>query len=248
MSWIVKVLVTAGIVLASLFIFARFSPGIPVSSIVNQKDSYFTVSGQGKVTVVPDTGVAQLGINLTRPTVKSAQTELNTTMDKVVKAVKALGVEDKDIQTTHYSINPTYDYNNGQNRITGYMVSTNISVTVKDLSKINEVVDAATANGANTVGGIMFTVDEKRQKELVQEAREEAIKEAKAKAESLAKAAGITLGRIVNVNEAGAPDPVMPMNFALNKAADGRGGAAETSVQPGSTDVVSHVTLSYETR
>ena len=152
------------------------------------------VSGQGKVTVVPDTGIVSLGLNLTKPTVKLAQTEVNTIINKITTDVKQLGVDQKDIKTTDYSIYPDYDYRTGSGKITGYRVSASISVRVRDLEKINSVIDTATADGANTVGGVTLTVDEDKQKELIQEAREKAVAEAKTKAESLARAAGITLG------------------------------------------------------
>jgi len=92
-----------------------------------------------------------------------------------------------------------------------------------------------------------LTVEENRQKELVHQAREEAVKEAKTKAESLASAAGITLGKIINVQEnvPGAPVPLMMLDSA---AKEGRGGGSATDIQPGSTDIYSTVTLFYETR
>jgi len=249
-SPLVKNLGTLVAIFVLAFIFLRFAPPLPISSVVTQKQDMFTVSGEGKVTVVPDTALVSLGINLTKPTVKEAQAEANKVMTGITQAVKDSGVGEKDIKTTSYSINPEFDYRTGPpNRVSAYRVFAEVNVKVRDLEKINDVIDRSTAAGANSVGGIQLTVDEDRQKELLQQAREEAVKEAKSKAESLAKAAGLTLGRIVNVQESSGGDtPPRPM-MAFEKAADAGGGAANpTQIQPGSTDIFTTVTLSYETR
>ncbi len=248
MGGFIKTFVAALAVLIALFLYNRFGPPFSFTSTVTQKTDLFTVSGEGKVTVVPDTGVVDLGINLTRPTVKSAQTDVNNIINNISAETKKLGVDAKDIKTSNYSIYPEYDYRTGTGRITGYRVQASLTIKVRDLEKINSVIDSATANGANTVSGIQLTVDDDKQKALLQQAREEAIKEAKTKAESLAKAAGISLGRIVNVQEAnGEPRPVP--YIAKDMAAVGMGGGGTaTEIQPGSTDITSTVTLSYETR
>ncbi len=249
MSWPVKFLFATIIISLAVLGVTRFSPPIPVSSVVTQKTELFAVSGEGKVTVVPDTGIINVGINLTRPSVKSAQTEVNTIINKISEAAKKLTVEAKDIKTSDYSIYPEYDYRTGTGRITGYRVSASLTLKVRNLEKINEVVDAATANGANTVSGIQLTVDDDRQKQLLQQARELAIKEAKTKAESLAAAAGISLGRIVNVQESGMNTPV-PMMYKVAEARGmgGGGAAADTNIEAGSTDINSSVTLFFETK
>lgn len=225
------------------YLFLRFAPAIPISSVVTQKQNLFTVSGTGKVTVVPDTAVINLGITVSRPTVKSAQTEANSVINKVTTSLKNLSIPDKDIKTTNYFIYPQYDYQEDTNRITGYQVSVSLTVTVRDLEKINQVIDTATNLGVNTVSGVQFTVDEGRQKELLRQARDEAVKEAKDKAVGLSRSAGITLGRVVNIQESG-PDFPGPIAFAERAM----GGGGDTQVSPGSTDITSSVTLSYETR
>jgi hypothetical protein len=246
--WPAKVVFLTVIVSLAVLLVTRFSPAIPISSVVTQKTDLFTVSGEGKVTVVPDTGIVNLGINLTRPSVKSAQTEVNTIINKISEEVKKLGVDSKDIKTSDYSIYPEYDYTRGAGKISGYRVNASITIKVRDLEKINSVIDSSTANGANTVSGIQLTVDDDKQKELLQQAREEAIKEAKTKAESLARAAGISLGRIVNVSESGGNQVIRPVAYAAKELSIGMGGGADTSIQVGSTDITSTVTLFYETK
>jgi uncharacterized protein len=246
-SWIGKVVATILLVLTAVFLYGRFGPGIPVQSVVTQKNDLFTVSGEGKVTVVPDTGIVDLGITTNRPTVRDAQTQANTVIANITKAVKDLGVEDRDIKTNNYSVFPQYDFRDGNNRITGYQVTAILVVTVRDIDKVNQVIDQATASGANTVGGIQLTVAEEKQKELLHQAREMAVKEARDKATSLANAAGISLGKIVNVVEEPRGRFPGPQMMDL-KAANAQGAGGATEIQPGSTDITTFVTLYYETR
>lgn len=236
------------VIFIGVFLLLRFGPGIPINSVVTQKTDMFTVSGEGKVTVVPDTGIVDLGITSNKSTVKAAQAEANTVIMNINKAVRDLGVAEKDLKTSNYSVYPQYDYQNGGNRITGYQVTASLTVTIREIDKINDVVDAATANGANTVGGIQLTVDETAQKKLLQQAREEAVQEAKEKAASLARAAGISLGKLVNVVETPTNEFPRPMMYAKEAVMNAGGADSATQIQPGSTDIVTSVTLFYETR
>ena len=246
-DWVIKLGATVILVLAAVFAYGKMGPGIPISSVVSQKQDFFTVEGVGKVTVVPDTAIVDLGINVQSPTVKSAQTQANTVIKDITSALKDLDIDAQDLKTSNYSIYPQYDYAAGRNRITGYQVNVSLTVKVRDIDKVNQVIDAATAKGANTIGGILLTVDETKQKELKQQAREQAVKEAKTKAESLARAAGLSLGKIVNVQESDSSDP-RPILYAKSAPEVGLGGGGDTSIQPGSTDITSSVTLFYETR
>lgn len=239
MNWYLKLAAVVLLTLSAVFAYGKFGPGIPLSSVVTQKTDFFTVSGEGKVTVVPDTAVVNLGVNSTGVSVKAAQGNANNIINKVGEAIKKLGVDAKDIQTSNYSIYPQSDLN----KVTGYQVNVNLTVTVRNLDNVNGVIDGATVNGANTVGGIQLTVADDKQKELMQQARELAVKDAKQKADSLSRAAGLSLGRIVNVVEgsnAVRPMPMMAAGFAKEDTG--------TQIQPGSTDITSSVTLYYETR
>jgi uncharacterized protein YggE len=245
-TWITKMLLTITAISIAVFLVIKISPPISISSIVSQKDSLFTVSGEGKVTVIPDTGIVNLGMTVNKSTVKAAQTEANTVINNISKNIKDLGIESKDIRTSGYNIYPQYDYQGSVNRITGYQINISLTVTVRDIDKINTVIDSATSLGANSVGGIQLTVDEDRQKELLQEARKKAVDDAKNKAQNLASAAGITLGKIINIQESsgGYPRPMM----AYDKVSAAGLGGGGTEIEVGSTDISTSVTLSYETR
>ncbi|MEK7154734.1 MAG: SIMPL domain-containing protein [Patescibacteria group bacterium] len=234
----------AVIIFVAIWFLLKFGPSIPISSVVSQKQDFFTVTGEGKVTVVPDIGEISFGITSTGSSVKSAQTSANSVINTITASIKKLGIADKDIKTYGYSIYPQRNYSADANKIIGYEVSVTITVIVRDLNQINSVIDAATAAGVNRVDGLNLTVDDKRLRDLQQNARELAVKDAKTKAENLAKAAGISLGKIVNVQEGSSYQPYL--KSALPVA--GGGGGGDTQIQPGSTDITTSITLFYETR
>lgn len=225
-----------------VYAYGKFGPGLPISSVVTQKTDLFTVAGEAKVTAVPDVAILNLGMSTKKNTVKSAQAEANSVIDGLIKTLKELGVKDTDIKTTNYSVYPDYDYSSGSNRIVGYNVNVSLTVTVRDIDMVNNILDKATALGANSVGGIQFTVAEDKLKELNREARLIAIKEAKEKGDELAKLSGMTLGKIVNIQEGGNRTYPQPMMLKAG------GGESSADIQPGSTDVTSSITLFYETR
>ena len=236
------------LIFASVYLLLRFLPAIPISSVITQKQDLFAVTGSGKVTVVPDTGQIELGITTTAADVKTAQNQANVVIKKITSDLKNLGLPEKDIKTSNYSIYPQYDYQpGGANRIKGYQVSANLSVTIRSLDLINKVIDTASTDGANSVSAVQLTVDETRQKELLQEARKQAVADAKSKAESLSHAAGLSLGRLVNVSES-TPNYPRPYLMSADMMAVKSGTGEPTQIQPGSTDITSSVTLSYETR
>lgn len=241
-----KDLVKIVLVFAGIYLVLRFAPAIPFSSVVTQKQAFFTSTGTGKVSAVPDTAEVSLGISLSKPTVKEAQSSVNSIINSITGSLKKLGIDDKDIKTENYSVYPQYDYTNNANHITGYSVSTTILVTVRNLDLVNQVIDTSTTQGAHQVSGIQFTVADDKLKQLQQQARDLAVADAKTKAGSLASSAGLILGRIVNVEE-NSPETPRPIMFAgIANASLSKDTA--TQVQPGSTDITSSVTLSYETR
>jgi hypothetical protein len=229
---------------ASLFVYTRLFGPIPfsVNSVTTNKNDAFSVTGEGKAVVKPDIALVSVGVEADSNSVKQVQNQINQTINQVTAALKKLGIEEKDIKTTNYNINPNYDWTNGRQRIIGYHASTNLSIKVRDIDKTNEVIDTATASGANQVGNITFDVDDKTKAE--DEARKEAVEEAKKKATQAAKIAGFKLGKIINYQE-GKND--LPQPITLRETAKvGLGAGEPTEVQPGSSEIRIVVTLSYE--
>ncbi len=228
-----------------LVIFAKYFGPIPlfVNSVNTTKTDLFTVDGKGEATVIPDTASFSVGITKSSSTVKDAQDTVNNTITKITQDLKNLGVNEKDIKTTDYSVNPNYDFLNGRQNTNGYTVSANLDIKVKPIDKANKAVDISTADGANMVNGVIFTVDDATLKSLEEKARNMAIDDARQKAESIAYAAGIRLGRIVNVQEnAQNPRPIpMMAPVGAEKTSD------QTQLNPGKNSISTTVTLSYET-
>lgn len=230
-----------------LFVFFKLFGPIPffIQNVTTTKESLFTVEGTGETTVIPDTAMISFGVSKTSSTVEEAKNQVNTISNKITEDLKNLGIKVKDIKTTNYSVNPQYDYTRGNQKITGYVVDTNMTVKLQPIDKANNAIDIATKDGANQVGGIQFVVDDAKQKELMSEARKKAIKDAKEKAQSLADAAGIRLGRIVDVNE-NAQTPPYP-RYLEAMSADKAAVEETTQLNPGENKISTTITLSYET-
>lgn len=228
-----------------LFISSRLGLKLPISVISQDRGQPLVVDGQGKVTVIPDVAKVTLGIEESGSSLAAVQKSVNQKSKSLVDSLKKLGIGEKDIKTTSYNVYPDYDYESRPQKITGYRVSINYEVKVKDFDKVNEVVVVATQNGANVVGNISFDVNEETKKKKLDEAREEAVKEAKDKAQSLARAAGVSLGKILNISEFPGFEPPTP--FALK---EGVGGIepARPEITPGETEISVTVSISFEIR
>jgi uncharacterized protein YggE len=191
-----------------------------------------SVSGTGKVTVVPDVARVNLGVTMNQPTVKAARASAAQSMTEIIAAIKALGVADADIQTTGLSLYPQYA-NGSTTRIAGYTISEQVQVTIRDLDKAGDVVDAATAKGATDVNGISFELADPAK--TMNDARAAAITAARASAQAMASAGNVNLGAIVSMTDASVAQPY-PVYFG-NAAGAAPDAAVKTPVQVGTQDV-----------
>ncbi len=228
-----------------LFIYTKIVGPIPfqINNINTNKTDTFNVTGEGTVLIKPDIATINAGIESSAPTVKATKEQINTVASKIASSVKALGVEEKDVKTINYSIYPTYDYKENVQKIIGYRANATLTIKVRNIDKVNEVIDAATGSGANQVSNIQFDVDDKSKAE--NEARQKAVADAKQKAQSAAKIAGFSLGRMVNYQEDfnAYPKPLYTNGVQLDAKI-----ASPTQVEPGSSEIKINVTLSYEIR
>lgn len=248
---VLQALLVAGVTTAAVILVTRQlgGPSLAINSTTTAKQSTFDVTGEAKLHPVPDQAEISMGITVNDSTVTGAQTKANTVISQLTTQLKNLGIQDKDIQTQNYSVNPNYDYSAGATqKIAGYNVNTTLRVTMTDFSKLNQAIDAATAAGANQVGGVSFTLSDAKQKETKDGARKEAIDQAKTNAATLAGLSGMKLGRIVNVSET-QTNVGGPLPYAVNalSAQDSKAVGVPTAVQPGTTDFNYQVTVSYET-
>ncbi len=231
-----------------LFVYSKFGPSLPISVLTQTKGEPMMVSETGSATVVPDIAKLSLGIESQGQILKQVQDNVNTKSKQLTDTLTKLGVDKKDIKTTNYSVNPEYNYESQPFKINGYRVSTNYEVKITNFELVNDVLTAATDNGANIIGNINFEVNDETKTKLTQEAREEAVKLAKEKAEGLAKAAGITLGKIINVTESQGVNYPRPVMYAKEMAVGVADSAQVANVTPGETEISVTVNLSYEVR
>ena len=201
-----------------------------------------SVAGSGKVTVIPDIATINLGVVIERKTAKEARQAAAVAMTGVVDAVRKLGIADKDIATANVSLNPVYDYpNNAAPKIRGYQLQNTISITVRDLDKLSDVLDNSVIAGATTVNGISFDVADRTAAEA--QAREAAVKDAKTKADTLANGLGVRITGVASIAESVSTPVWYERNYAAGAAMSDK--AAETPVLPGSTDVVITVQVAF---
>lgn len=204
----------------------------------------FTIEGEGKISAQPTLAQISFGLLSEGTDVAKIQAENSTKMNQMIASVKTLGIDDKDIQTSQYSINPQYDYTNGTTKLKGYQISQNVSLKLRDLSKIGDVLTRVGQLGGNQVNGPTFTIDDPTA--LNQEARLKALEDARKKAEALSSVLGVRVGRVVTFTESvGGMNPPTPMMYRADVANEAFGGAAPT-IQSGSLDVVSRVSVTFE--
>lgn len=159
-----------------------------------------TVTGEGEAVGIPDIATITFSVVEQGDTVAVVTEASNSTMNNVITVLKGAGLADADIKTTGYNLNPRYDYTRvSRGEIIGYAITQSVTVKIRDLATIGEVVDAVTAAGVNDVSSPYFEIDDPDQ--VKTEARAEAFAKAQAKAESLAEAAGVKLGKIVTFSE-----------------------------------------------
>ncbi len=204
-----------------------------------------TLEGEGKVSGEPDLAQVNIGLFTEGESVPDAQ-DLNTQkVNGIIQALKELGVTEADIQTSSYSITPRYQYDEGKQTIIGYAVSQNVSVKVRDLTKVGTVLQRVGQLGANQVNGVRFTIDDPSS--LKQEARKLALKDAEDKAQELAEALNVHIVRVVTFSEYGGGSPT-PYPYAARELDAVGGEAFVPEIEPGSLDVTSNVSVTFEIR
>jgi len=211
-----------------------------------------TVSDTGEIYVKPDLAQVSLSVVTEAATVKEVMDNNAKTMNGVIDAVKAKGVEEKDLKTTAFNIQPRYEYgqdsqplfySSGKRTLAGYEITQTLQVKIRDLEKAGDIISAATASGANEVSALVFTVDQ--QDEYKKEARTQAIEKAKNKAEELALQLGIKLGRISGFSES-SYDPWYYADNVLLKEAGTGGSAPQPQIESGENRISVTVSITYE--
>lgn len=202
------------------------------------------VTGDSRVFAAPDIAQLTFGVQTgPKPTAKAAIDKIDTSMKAIIAAVKNLKVEDKDVSTQQFYMNPVYDWTSGQQRLLGYDANQMIMVKVRDLDTVGEILQAVTAAGANQADGITFGIDDPEA--LQAQARGEAIKEARERAEQMAQQLGVELGDLKSFSE-GFGGGISPMPYYDRAMGMGGGGGESLAIPQGQQEVNVTVTLTYE--
>ncbi|MEP7379931.1 MAG: SIMPL domain-containing protein, partial [Chloroflexota bacterium] len=203
----------------------------------NPAEHTISVSGTGKVVLTPDVADVSLGVTVQKDKASTARDEAGRVMAAVIAALHGLGIADADIKTTQLYVSPMYNYGNSQS-ISGYQMSNIVSVHVRDLTKLADVIDQSVAAGATDVQGVSFDVADRAAAE--QDARTAAVKDARAHADTLAAAAGVTITGVQSIAETTSTPWPWPGRGFANDAA-----GAPTPIQPGSAELSIDVSVVY---
>ena len=200
-----------------------------------------SVTGTGKVSGKPDMASIDVGVTSQATTAKQALAVNSTSMTTLVAAVKDHGVAEKDVQTSNFSVNPVYtNDSSGRNaRITGYQVTNQVHLRVRNLAGLGDLLDAIVQNGANSVNGISFYIE--NADKLMDTARGKAVEDAHRKAVLYAGAAGVKLGRVLYINESGGYSPPTP-GLMMHSY---RAAAASTPIEIGEEEMQSNINVVY---
>ncbi|OGO27155.1 MAG: hypothetical protein A2136_05590 [Chloroflexi bacterium RBG_16_54_11] len=201
------------------------------------------VTGNAEVILSPDIAYISIGVHSEAETAKAAVAANNTQTQAVVDAIKGKGVDAKDIKTTNFSVYQQQKYSpTGEDLGTFFMADNTVYVTMRDITKIGDILDASIGAGANSIYGITFDVQDKES--AMASGRDQAIADAKAQAEQLAAATGATLGDVQNISYYS--NPPVPYYYD-NKAMGGGAGAEAASVpiSPGQLTMTVSVSVTY---
>jgi len=177
-----------------------------------------SVTGEATVQVAPDQAQIDGGVANDARTAREASDANNAAMGKVLLALKGAGIDEKDFQTSRLSLQPQYAPNrSGPSPIVGYRAANRVTIRVRDVSKVANIIDVLVGAGANDIGGINFMVSQASK--LLDEAREQAISDARRKAQIYARAAGVTLGEPLAISEQSLPSPIFRGKVAAGMVA-----------------------------
>jgi uncharacterized protein YggE len=215
------------------------------SQSVSEKDTENTISmsGYAEQKVVPDTATLNIGVIVQSETAKEASDENAVLMSAVMAELKAIGLQDKEMQTSYVSVSPVYNYANDTQTITGYSASNSVQITTTKLDNLSEIIDRSTAAGANEIGSISFSVSNDMQKQLSEDLMNEAVADASSKADALAKSLDVEITGVQtsSISESsGSRVYYEEMETAVTDS-----GAVSTPVQPGESTVSMSVQVTY---
>lgn len=223
----------------SLLLLAATLSLAPLTAAVAETAT-LTVTGMATVETVPDLATLSLGVTTMGPTAGAAMKANSDAVAAVIARLKTTGVADRDIQTSNLSLNPNWVPNASgtASEIQGYMATNMVTIRIRALDTTGAVLDAAIADGANSLNGLYFGLQDPRPAE--DEARTLAVADALARAALLAGAAGTTLGPILSITDGGAAPPLPGPMYRMED------NAAAVPVEAGSLGITASVTMVFQ--
>jgi hypothetical protein len=223
---------------AALLTLGAFSP---LAHAADDDVRTISVQGSGSVSGKPDLAVARAGIESRGATPDEALSANTKVMTALMAAIKRSGVADRDIETSAFDVNPVYGQPTprGANTIEGYQVTNQVTVRVRDISKLGTLLSSLVGAGANRLNGVSFEIAEPGP--LLDQARKAAVEDARKRADLYAAAAGVKVKRVLSIAESSAPMAPMPMAMRAMKA-----GSDAVPVAGGEQSVSASVSAIYE--
>lgn len=226
----------AGLAVAALTLVGCATP--PAPGILQAGSPGITARGVGQVTGTPDKATIDLAVATRSPNAQAALDQNNQQSGAMREQLKAKGVADADVRTSRLSVDPTFD--DAGRRITGYQVTNQVTVTIRDIARAGEIIDAAAqaAGDSVRVQSLSFSIDD--DSALLAEARTAAVRKAQEQAKQLAEAAGVSLGTIRSITETSS-GPQPPTPYAADAAA-----RQAVPISPGTQQLSVGVEIVYE--
>lgn len=234
------------LVVILLAVLAAYALG-GLKSSARAGDESVTLTGSAKITVVPDRASVRLGVEVTRPDAKAALDEASRLQERVLAAIQDAGVDEKYIRTGTISVDPEWDYSNDGRRLVGYQARQSVKVTITDLDKAGEVLNAAADEGGNAIRISSFHLYASDKDAAEADARKDAIKDAREKAKQYAEAGDRELGKVLRIEEQVEGDygsPYEAMDGALLDSAALR--LSKAPIEPGEQKVTITVQVVFE--
>ncbi|CCF85430.1 SIMPL domain-containing protein [Nitrolancea hollandica] len=211
------------------------------TAITNQRT--ITVSGLGRNAVTPDVAQVMLGVQSENRDLTTAQQEANQTMHAIIGTLREQGVPEERIKTINYTVSIQRDHTKPDAPITDFQVAHVLQIKIKPIVDLGAILNAAVARGANVIHGAQFMVE--NPEAALRQAREQAMQEVRAKAEQLATLAGVSLGPPLTILESlNQPFPIHVMAPPAVRLAH-TPSPAVVPIQPGESELVVNVTVSY---
>jgi uncharacterized protein YggE len=232
-----------GLMTLGAMALAACSPTTIVANPAPQQ-RVLNVTGTGTVTLTPDVAYINIGVHTESATASEAVAGNNAQTQKVIAALTQSAVDPKDIRTTNFSIYPNtqYDPQTNQKLGTTYVVDNTVYVTVHQIGKLGDLLDATVKAGANSINSIQFDVADKTA--AIKQARDAAVKDARAQASELAGASGVSLGDLQSVNFY--DNVPTPTSMVYGKGGGGGADAASVPIQSGQLLLNVTVSMTYE--